>query len=368
MKIINHLKKDVVLCVAILLAVISMFFVMPDKEYAGYVDFNTLMLLFALMSVMAGLRSQHFFRYIGKSIIKRVNNERQLVLVLVLLPFIFSMFMTNDVALIIFVPLALIILKMSGTEQYVIFVVVAQTIAANLGSMLMPTGNPQNLYLYSLMDIKLSGFVKIMLPYTICSLVLLAAWCVVKGKSSKIDVELEDEKIGNKKLVAVYLVLFVICLLSVAKFYKAIVPAAICLLVFLLVDRSVLLMVDYNLLMTFVGFFIFIGNMSRIEAFKNLVEGLVSGHEAIMSVAFSQIISNVPCALLMSGFTNKYDQLIIGTNLGGLGTLIASMASLISYKMIAAEKPELKGKYFMSFTLANVGFLAILLALFFVLN
>lgn len=368
MKIINYLRKDAVLCVALLLAAVSMLFVTPDKEYASYIDADTLLLLFALMSVMAGLRNCSFFRFIGKSIINRVKTERQLVLVLVLLPFVFSMFMTNDVALIIFVPLALIILKLSDTEKYTVFVVAAQTVAANLGSMLMPTGNPQNLYLFSIMKIKLTGFIRLMLPYSLCSLLMLVGWCILASERKSISVGIENDGIHNKRAVAVCILLFIICLLSVAKLFPALIPAALCLAVFLVMDRKALLMVDYNLLLTFAGFFVFIGNMSRIEAVKTVIEALIKNHEVIMAVLLSQVISNVPCALLMSGFTQSAEGLVIGTNLGGLGTLIASMASLISYKFVVAEKSELKGRYFRYFTLSNIIFLAILLSLYFIIG
>lgn len=363
MKLLSFVKKDPVLSVAILLALVSMLFVRPDAGYRDYIDFNTLFMLFALMTVMGGLRSLGFFRLIGKTIINKVISTRQLFAVLIFLPFLFSMLITNDVALIIFVPLAITILKMSDCMDQVVFVIVFQTIAANLGSMLTPMGNPQNLYLYGAADMSIGAFIKLMLPYTILAgaLLLLGVFGITRQRPLTVTFELD--KITNKKAMWTYIGLFVLCALSVAKIFPAYVPAGICLVVMLLINRPVLKKVDYSLLLTFVGFFVFIGNMSRIEAFNSLIKGMIAGNELGLAVAASQVISNVPCALLLSGFTDKYSALIIGTNLGGLGTLIASMASLISYKQLVAADKNLKGKYFAAFTFYNVLFLCMMLFL-----
>ncbi len=376
-KIKEFLKKETVLCIAMGLAVLSSFIIVPDKQYLDYIDFHTLAILFCLMSVMAGLQKIGIFQWIAEGLLKHMRGMGQVILILVLLCFGFSMFITNDVALITFVPFSFTVLKLLGEEvkkKWIIPVVVMQTIAANLGSMLTPIGNPQNLYLYGKADISLGQFIMLMLPYTLLSLGLLIVWCVgfqyiLKKKESdrktlQITFDEQTTLEGKKQALAGYCVLFVICLLTVAH----VIPYGITLVVVcctvLLLDKKVLLQVDYSLLLTFVGFFVFIGNMGRIPTFSNLLQAVVEGNEVITAVVASQAISNVPAALLLSGFTADYQSLIIGTNLGGLGTLIASMASLISYKFVAREENHRKGEYLLYFTIANICFLLALMILY----
>lgn len=365
-KLKNFIKKETVLSAAFALAVISSFIVLPDKEYLSYIDWNTLLLLFSLMAVMAGFQELGAFRAVGNSLLSRTANTRQLLLVLTFLPFFFSMLITNDVALITFVPFAIIVLRLSGQEKLLIPLVVMQTIAANLGSMLTPMGNPQNLYLYAKSGMGPLSFIKLMLPYTAASglCLLLAAFFM---KNEPLRRELPDTANdagmpdGATSKIICFGAGFALCLLCVSKILPSIVPAAVILVYLLLTDRKLIKKIDYSLLGTFICFFIFIGNMGRIERFCTLVERLLGGHERIVAVLASQVISNVPAALLLSGFTDNLNALIVGTNLGGLGTLIASMASLISYKQIAREYPPLKGKYFLCFTVSNVVMLAVLL-------
>ncbi len=367
-KILAWCKKEAVLSIAVLLAVVSAFFVTPDKEYLGYIDFRTLGILFCLMAVMAGLQKIGLFRFVAEKLLNMVHHMRGLIFILVMLCFFSSMLITNDVALITFVPFTFIVLKMvlgKNAEKLIIPVVVMQTIAANLGSMLTPIGNPQNLYLYGKVQMSFGAFMMFMLPYTIVSFVLLTAWCFLfpyKGECS-VAVVLDNKTSlsSYKKELMVYGALFILCLLTVAHIipYEMTLPAVIAA-VFLL-DKKVLGEVDYGLLFTFVGFFVFIGNMGRIPMFKELLQSVILGNEVLTSVISSQFISNVPAALLLSGFTAEYELLIVGTNLGGLGTLIASMASLISFKYIGRDYSQLKGKYLLYFTAANVLFLAVLL-------
>ena len=372
-KIVEFLKKETVLSVALLLAVVSMFIVLPDGQYAGYIDFRTLSILFCLMAVMVGMQVSGVFRFTAEKLLVKVKNTTQLVLILVLLCFFFSMFITNDVALITFVPFTFIVLRMLGEEaekHLMIPVVVFQTIAANLGSMLTPMGNPQNLYLYGKSGMSLGSFLGLMLPYTAFSLVLLlicGIWLGKTGGMGSVEVTLAEKTSlkGKEKELLRYSVLFVLSLLTVAHVLDYRICLVIVLAAFLIMDRPLLKRVDYALLLTFVGFFVFIGNMGRVPFFNELLQKLVAGNEVVTSVVSSQVISNVPAALLLSGFTNNVEGLIVGTNLGGLGTLIASMASLISYKYIAKENKCSKGAYFGYFTVANVVFLVLLMALWF---
>ena len=361
-KIITFCKKEVVLVVATVLAVASAFVQPPSMAYFAYIDWHVLGVLLSLMIVMAGLQKNGLFDALGEALLFRTKRVWQLVLVLVLLCFFLSMAITNDVALITFVPFAVIALEKSQKQNLMIPVIVLQTIAANLGSMLTPIGNPQNLYLYNLSGMDIGEFIGIMLPYTAISLALILL-CVfmLKGKKEAVTIENVTDVELNKKKIWVYLALFILAFLVVLKVLNYILVLAITLLVVFCMERKVLKEVDYCLLLTFISFFVFIGNMGNIPAIKEALQQLVEGREVLIGVVSSQAISNVPAALLLSGFTSNYRSLLVGVNLGGLGTLIASMASLISYKILANKYDKLKGKYFLWFTLANVAFLVVLL-------
>ena len=386
-KCIHFIKQETVLAVATILAVISAFFVPPSKEYLEYIDWRVLGILLSLMIIMAGLQKTGLFDSIGAKLLGKTSTTRQLAFILVFLCFFFSMLITNDVALFTFVPFAMIMLKKCKQEKLLIPVLVLQTIAANLGSMLTPIGNPQNLYLYNLSGMGMGEFIGVMLPYTVISGVLLCIAIVICCKKEPItEVAIEpvqesrnkgDGNLNPEKRKAlqekealekgrnlikntVYITLFVLSLCVVVRLVPfEMVLLAVILLVFNM-DRKVLTQVDYCLLLTFIAFFIFTGNMGNISMVRDTLQQLVAGKELAIGVISSQAISNVPAALLLSGFTSDYRELLIGVNLGGLGTLIASMASLISYKLFAKEYNDQKGKYFRWFTIANVVFLAVL--------
>lgn len=369
-KIIEFVKKEVVLVVATVLAFVSAFIVPPSAEYLGYIDWHVLELLLCLMIVMAGLQRCGLFDWLGEALLKKTNQVWQLCLVLIMLCFFLSMIITNDVALITFVPFALVTLEKCKQERLLIPVVVLQTVAANLGSMLTPIGNPQNLYLYNLSGMGLIEFILCMLPNTAVSFgLILVALLFVKGKKEKISLrELVYEQtqrergIVDKKQTTVYLILFILSLLVVAKIISVEIVLGIVLIVVFILDKSVLKNVDYCLLLTFISFFIFTGNLGNITVIRDTLQELVKGRELLIGIVASQGISNVPAALLLSGFTTDYRALLAGVNIGGLGTLIASMASLISYKILANKYNDQKGKYFKWFTIVNVLFLVVLFA------
>lgn len=363
-RVIEFCKKEVVLVVATVLAVASAFVVPPSAEYWGYIDWHVLGVLLSLMIVMAGLQKNGLFDALGEALLSRTKKVWQLVVVLVMLCFFLSMAITNDVALITFVPFAVVALEKSQKQDLLIPVVVLQTIAANLGSMLTPIGNPQNLYLYNLSGMNIGEFVLVMLPYTGISLaLLLVSILLLKGKREAVIVSNKAESALDMKKILVYLMLFVLAFLVVLKVLPFEVVLGITLVVVFFMERKVLKDVDYCLLLTFISFFVFTGNMGNIPVIKNALQQLVEGREVLIGVLSSQAISNVPAALLLSGFTSDYKALLVGVNLGGLGTLIASMASLISYKILANKYNEKKGKYFLWFTLANIVFLVILMIL-----
>lgn len=364
-KIIAFIKKETVLVIATILAVISAFFVTPDERYLEYIDWRVLGILLSLMIVMAGFQKSGLFDAIGMKLLERTKDTAQLVGVLVFLCFFSSMFITNDVALLTFVPFAVLTLQKCHQERLMVLVLILQTIAANLGSMLTPIGNPQNLYLYNLAGMSMGEFIGLMLPYTALSggLLLIIVF-VLSARKQKISMEecsfIKEETDDNRRKNVVYFVLFVLSLLVVVRVLPYYIVLALVLLVVFFMDRAVLKNVDYCLLLTFISFFVFTGNMGNVPAIRDTLQSLVAGRELGVGIIASQGISNVPAALLLSGFTNDYRALLLGVNLGGLGTLIASMASLISYKIYAHNYNKTKGIYLLWFTVANVLFLAVL--------
>lgn len=362
--LLSFMKKEAVLCAAGLLAVISAFIVPPSAAYLDYIDYRVLALLFGLMLVVAGFQSIGFFRYLGDRLLAKASCTRHLCLLLVFLCFFSSMLITNDVALLTFVPFAVMLFAMAGEAKLLIPVVVLQTIAANLGSMLTPIGNPQNLYLYSTYAFSPADFVLHMLPLSALSAGLLLLCSILlpnrplaapAGQNSSPAVKIP----AAGKLIA-YTLLFLVCLLCVFRLISWPVMLGILVCAVFFLDKKLFRSVDYFLLLTFVCFFLFIGNMQRIPAISDLLRSLITGRELLLGALFSQCISNVPAAILLSGFTDQALLLLYGVNVGGLGTLIASLASVISYRLYSGSRNARKGAYLKVFTLYNVLFLVVL--------
>ena len=373
-KIVNFAKKETVLFAAVLLAFGSMVCVPPDMQYLSYIDYRVLALLFCLMTVMEGFKSTGFFAAVAGKLLEKVKTFRQLYLVLVFLCFFTSMWITNDVALLTFVPFTVLVLRMTGLEQEMIPVIVLQTIAANLGSMTTPVGNPQNLYLYSISGMGIGAFLQIMGPLTLISAGLIFLICLIH-KDFPIRQGMLGKEIGGVRKAGenqVLAVLFFISLLSVFRILSwqllLLIVLASCIGIKAFCKEKYLpLEADFGLLLTFVAFFIFIGNMGRICVVREVLSQVLNGRELLISFLCSQMISNVPAAILLSGFTQEYRGLLQGVNIGGLGTLIASLASLISYKFFAAESEQTpaagtRGRYMLTFTIWNAGMALVLLA------
>lgn len=361
-KIKSFIKNEIVLIISFILAAASAFIVRPSAEYIGYIDFRTLALLFCLMAVMAGFNKLGIFRMLASKLLTFASDSRSLCLILSLLCFFSSMIITNDVALITFVPFSIIILTLSGKPQLLIPLVTLETVAANLGSMLTPIGNPQNLYLFSSFEMKTADFFKVLLPYAILSLILtvISAFLI---KKEKLEFPTDNEsKNPNLTLCIIYCVLFIASLLTVFRVIPFEITLAVSVIAILIFDRKTLLKVDYSLLLTFTFLFVFIGNLKNIAPVSEFLHSIVNGNEVLVGVASSQIFSNVPAAILLSGFTENVADLLIGVNLGGLGTLIASMASLISFKYVVKENAP-AGKYMLVFSAVNIVYLAFNLAL-----
>lgn len=367
-RVVSFIKKETVLLAAWVLALISAFFVTPSRAYLGYIDFRSLGILWSLMVIMQGLKQNGVFSFVGTRLLAKTRKVWQLSAVLIFLCFFCSMFITNDVALITFVPFAVMMLQSCKKEELMIPVIVLQTVAANLGSMLTPIGNPQNLYLFGVSQMGVGEFVRFMLPYTILSGVLLIVCiCFLKGKSDPVDAAISEKELltnerGRVEKACVYTGLFVLSLFVVGRVLDYRYMVAIVFVVVFFMEKRTIFHVDYSLLLTFVGFFIFTGNMGKIQTVSNLLQQVIQGREVALGVLISQCISNVPATLLLSGFTEEYKKLLLGVNIGGLGTLIASMASLISYKIFANTCNKEKGRYFIHFTMINIVFLIVLLA------
>ena len=360
-RFIALLKNETVFVISGLAALLSAFLVPVSSEYIGYIDFKVIALLFALMAVVAGLRSIGTFEVLSQKLLKLGSSVRFISLTLVLLCFFIAMFVTNDVALLTMVPFTFAILDFIS-EKRIIFIVIMETIAANLGSMLTPVGNPQNLYLFSYFKLSAIEFVKITLPITVLSLIMVVALTlIIKPQKINIVFDVEASITSRNKLI-VYITLFLFCLCTVIGVLDYKIMFSFIMVAMLLVDRKMLKEVDYFLLMTFIFFFVFVGNISQIETVRFWVSDIIQGRVLISSILLSQVISNVPAAVMLSSFTDDYKSLILGTDIGGLGTLIGSLASLISFKIYSQRKTANKKLFLGAFTGINVVFLIILVA------
>ena len=353
----KFLKSEIVLVLSFILAVVSCFLVVPNREYIEYIDFKTLSLLFSLMAVTAGLNKMGVFSLLAEKLLRYVKRFSSLSIVLCLLCFFSSMLITNDVALITFVPFTLIILNLIGRKDKAIILITLETVAANLGSMATPIGNPQNLYLFSKYEMSMGDFLSAIIPYALLSLLLIIALSLFTGKE-KVEIENKKTEFRFDVKIVIYSILFIAALLSVFRVVHFLVLLGITVVCLVVFDRKIFKNIDYSLLLTFVFLFVFIGNLGNIPAVSNFLRSIVVNREIAVGVISSQVFSNVPAAILLSNFTDNVKDLLIGVNLGGLGTLIASMASLISFKLVAKEGIDVK-KYILVFTLVNIAFLGI---------
>lgn len=353
------IKQNTVTCIAFLAAVFTCIIVPPDKEYLDYFDLKTLTCLFCVLAVVCALKNVNFFYMLARKIVQLFRNARMSVLALVYITFIGSMLIANDMALMTFLPLGYLVVKKTGQEKYMAFTFVMQNIAANLGGMLTPFGNPQNLYLYTKFQIPNLEFMKIMAPPFVIAVLLITICCIAFVKPEPLELDDKQFVVEPVKTV-IYLLLFA---LSIAIVFRGI-PYWIGLIVIpavlIVMDIEALKMVDYGLLFTFVFFFIFSGNMARIDVVRNIFSMLLEKSTLLISVLSCQFISNVPSAILLSQFTDNYAELLLGVNIGGVGTLIASLASLITFREYTTHNPEKTRYYIKVFTIFNMAFLIIL--------
>ena len=360
--ILVFIKKNTVMCIALLAAIVTSFIVPPDKNYVTYFDYKTLTCLFCVLAGVCALKNINFFYVLARKVVQLFKTARMSVLALVYITFIGSMLIANDLALLTFLPLGYFVLTTTEKQKYMAFTFIMQNIAANLGGMLTPFGNPQNLYLYTKFNIPSLEFVKIMaIPFTV-AVALITLCCIIFVKPEPLS--LSDEKIKlNPLRTVVYLLLFALSIVIVFRgisYWIGLIVIPATLLIF---DRKALKNVDYGLLFTFVFFFIFAGNMARIEIVRSLFSTLLEKNTLLFSVVSCQFISNVPSAVLLSQFTDNYADLLVGVNIGGVGTLISSLASLITFREYTSHNTGKTGYYIKLFSLINFAFLIILTVL-----
>ena len=360
-------KKNAVMLIAFCAAVATSVIVPPDEEYLGYFDVKTLTCLFCVLAVVCALKNINFFYMLAHKVVELFKNARMSILALVYITFIGSMLIANDMALLTFLPLGFIVLTTTGKEKYMAFTFIMQNIAANLGGMLTPFGNPQNLYLYTKFEIPNGEFMRIMAPPFALAVVLITVCCIVFVKPEPLSIG--DEKIVlEPKRTVLYLALFALAIAIVFRgipYYIGliVIPAAL-----LVTDRKALKMVDYPLLLTFVFFFIFAGNMARIDVVRGFFSSLLDRSTLLFSTLLCQCISNVPSAILLSQFTENYADLLVGVNIGGVGTLIASLASLITFREYGKHNPGKTLSYIGKFSAFNFGFLAVMIGFMFLIK
>lgn len=356
----NFVKANVVLIIAIIAAAVTCFFVPFDSEYAGYFDWRTLSCLFCTLAVVAAFKNIRFFVWLADVIVRRFKSIRTVIIALVFVTYFGSMIMANDMALVTFLPLGYFVLESCNGKKYMAFTFIMQNIAANLGGMLTPFGNPQNLYLYSFFNIGAAEFFKIMaLPFAAAFLLILGTCFFVKPE--KVEVGTQKKSAPKAWRAAVYGVLFIVSVLIVFRifpYYWGLLAVTVALLI---LDFKAILKVDYGLLLTFCAFFVFSGNMARIEPVQQFLGKLMEIDPLAFGVLSCQVISNVPSAVLLSRFTTDYARLLIAVNLGGLGTPIASLASLITLNTYRKLMPGDTKKYVLLFLALNFGFLLILM-------
>ena len=359
-KLLSFIKTNAVVLIAAFLAILTSFIVKPDEKYIDYFDFKTLTCLFSVLAVVCALRNIRFFYTLAKAIVRKFKNTKMSILALVYITFIGSMLIANDMALLTFLPLGYFVLHSTRKEKYMAFTFIMQNIAANLGGMLTPFGNPQNLYIYNKYDIANSEFMSIMFPPFIISITIITVCCLLFVKSEPLVIEEKAAALPPVR-TSLYLALFafaIIIVFDIIPYYYApivIIPALIIL------DRHALLQVDYGLLLTFVFFFIFSGNMARIDTVGEFFSYLLNKNTLVFSALSCQFISNVPSAILLSQFTNNYRELLLGVNIGGVGTLISSLASLITLREYSREEPGHTLSYILKFSIFNFAFLGILM-------
>lgn len=359
-KILKFIKTEIVLCIAVFLAIITMFIIPIDSEYINYFEFDTLISLFCMLTVISGLKNTNVFELLSRKIIGLFHNRRSVIYALVFGTFFFDMIVANDMSLITFLPLTYLVLHSTNNDKYLAITYILQTIAANMGGMITPYGNPQNLYLYSYYKIPTLEFFSILLPQFFTIMILLYISCAFI-KPEPLQIKNTDPIHLDKKRIFIYIVLFLIVIYSILRLIPCYIALIIVIIAVSIIDFKRFRDVDYALLATFCVFFIFSGNIARIPTIQNMISSIVVDHTLLAGILSCQLISNVPTAIFLSKFTMQYIPLLTAVNIGSLGILISSLASLITLKEFLKHQPKKFGKYIILFTIFNTIFLCILL-------
>ena len=358
-KLMTYVKKQPVLCIAFAAMLITCLFVRPDREYIGYFDIKTLACLFCTLEVVCGFARIHTFELAAEKIVQKLNNTRNVIIGVVFITYVGSMLLANDMALLTFLPLGFFVLETTGKRKYMAYTFVLQNIAANLGGLITPFGNPQNLYLYSYYHIDTFEFIKIMFLPFFTALILITLCCVLVPKEA-MTLQQKEPYAFHEKRTILYSILFLISILAVLRLipYQAATLVVTAAMIFL--DKKALRDVNYALLATFAVFFVFSGNMARIEPIQELFSRIIPGRTLLLGLGCCQFFSNVPTAVMLSHFTTDYSDLLVAVNIGGLGPPIASLASLITLSEYRRHDKEHLGKYILSFLGLNLLFLMVL--------
>lgn len=354
--------RDTLLGICLVLALLSMLVIPPDAAYLRYFDVRVLCLLFCLMAVVLGLQECGLFAVLSQRLLAGCDHFRILCLALVLMPFFAAMLITNDVALLTFVPFTILVLEQINRRDKLVRIVVLQTVAANIGSMATPVGNPQNLFLYTFYAMDAEDFFSTIAPAALFGLAALSAVALYVGNDSVTVRFSARQTLSHPGRLAVYIILFVLCLMTVFHFFAYPLLTVVVIICLLILSPDLLKRVDYSLLLTFVCFFLFAGNMGRMPPVRSVLSALLQQDALLSAIAASQIISNVPAAVLLANFTANWRELLLGVDIGGLGTPIASLASLISLRFYLQSEGAQPLRYLRVFALFNIAGITLLLA------
>ncbi len=349
-KVLKFFKNNIIFTIVVVIAAISCFFVPFDKGYLDYFEWNTLACIFLLLLIIAGFANIQFFEKVARIIVKRFKNTRSVIMCLIFVTYVSALINANDMSLLTFLPLAYIVLKYTNNQRYIAFTFIMQNIASNLGGMLVPTGNPQNLYIFSFYKMSLWEFLKIMALPTLMALVLIVIVCMFVKKEPLTYVDNTNNKLNVKKSI-IYGVLYLITLLVVLRVIPWWIAMIVIVIAMAICDWKSFLMVDYTVPLTFVCFFIFSGNMARIPAITNLMESFVDKYTYLTAYISCNLISNVPTAVLLSKFTNNYAHLLVSVNVASLGIIFSSLSGVIALKeytkVVRKEKmPKKRGVWY----------------------
>ncbi|MDT2662498.1 SLC13 family permease [Enterococcus hulanensis] len=355
-KAANYFSENKLLSISLLLAIISC---LVGRFSADFIDYKVIFSLFGLMLLIQGFEQVGLLRFVAQKLLHYSKNSRQLVQLMLLLSLIGSMFLTNDVAILTLLPIYFKLLSVLPKFKGRLLGSVLIIVAANLGSSFFPFGNPQNLYLYDYYHVPLGQFLSWMSLVLLVSFISLGALTLLVAKDSLAEIDLDERRIDRKEttLLAGLMLVMVLVVLDVLP-YQWVIPIVALIVVFY--RRELFKTVDYGLLLTFVCFFIIVGNIGEAQFIKSFLQALSGKQIYLAGLGLSQVISNVPAAFLIAPFTTNQQAVILGVNIGGLGTLLASLANLIGYNLFRAYYPAETKKFFGLFSAVNFGLLVFL--------